>query len=114
MAIYGAVLLGGLVYTIPPVRRRLGPMPWLAYLLIGLAPIVLDGFSQLLSQYPYNLIPPFSLLPYRESTATLRTLTGGLFGISNAWLALPYLKTSLEEVRGELERKLAKVNATAP
>jgi uncharacterized membrane protein len=113
VAIYGALLLGGLIYMIPPVRRRLGPMPWWAYILIGVAPIGIDGFSQLLSQYPYNLIPPFNLLPYRESTATLRTLTGALFGISNAWLALPYLKVSLEEIRGELERKLGKVDARA-
>ncbi len=111
VAIYGAVLLGGIIYTIPGVRQRLGPMPWWAYILIGVAPIALDGFSQLLSQYPYNLIPPFSLLPYRESTATLRTLTGALFGLSNAWLALPYLKVSLDEVRAELERKLGKVDA---
>jgi uncharacterized membrane protein len=111
VAIYGALLLGGIIYTIPGVRRRVGPMPWWAYILIGVAPIGLDGFSQLLSQYPYNLIPPFNLLPYRESTAFLRTLTGGLFGISNAWLALPYLKVSMEEVRQELERKLGKVAA---
>jgi uncharacterized membrane protein len=111
VAIYGAVLLGGIIYTIPGVRRRVVPMPWLAYILIGVAPIALDGFSQLLSQYPYNLIPPFNLLPYRESTAFLRTLTGGLFGISNAWLALPYLKVSMQEVRQELERKLGKVAA---
>jgi uncharacterized membrane protein len=113
VAIYGAVLLGGLIYAIPGVRRRLGPMHWLAYGLIGVAPIALDGFSQLLSQYPYNLIPPFNLLPYRESTAFLRTLTGGLFGISNAWLALPYLKVSLEDVRHELERKLGKIDSQA-
>jgi len=108
VAIYAAVLLGGIFYTLPGVRRRVGPMPWLAYILIGVAPIALDGFSQLLSQYRNNLIPPFNLLPYRESTSFLRVLTGGLFGISNAWLALPYLKVSMEEVRQELERKLGK------
>ena len=111
VAIYAAVLLGGIVYMIPGVRRRVGPMPWLAYLLIGVAPIAIDGFSQLLSQYPYNLIPPFNLLPYRESTSFLRVLTGGLFGISNAWLALPYLRVSMDEVRQELERKLGNVAA---
>jgi uncharacterized membrane protein len=109
VAIYGALLLGGIIYTLPGVRRRVGPMPWWAYIVIGVAPIAIDGFSQLLSQYPYNLIPPFNLLPYRESTVFLRVLTGGLFGISNAWLALPYLKVSMEEVRQELERKLGKV-----
>ena len=113
VAIYGAVLLGGLIYVIPAVRRRLGPMPWLAYAIIGVVPMAIDGFWQLLSQYPYNLLPLFNLLPYHESTAFLRVLTGGLFGLANAWLALPYLKVSFEDVRGELERKLAKVDAAS-
>ncbi len=111
VAIYAALLLGGLIYTIPGVQRRLGPMPWWTYALIGIVPIGIDGFWQLLSQYPYNLIVPFSLLPYHESSTFLRVLTGGLFGIANAWLALPYLKTSLQDIRGELERKFAKVDA---
>jgi uncharacterized membrane protein len=111
VAIYAAVLLGGLVYMLPPVRQRLGPMPWLAYALIGIVPIGIDGFWQLLSQYPYNLIPPFSFLPYHESSTFLRLLTGGLFGLANAWLALPYLRASFTDVRGELERKLAKVDS---
>ena len=111
VAIYGALLLSGVVYSIPAVRRRVGPLHWLAYVLIGVAPITIDGFSQLLSQYPYNQFVPFSLLPYRESTAFLRTLTGGLFGMANAWLALPYLAVSFQDAKGELERKLGKVDA---
>lgn len=111
VAIYAAVLLGGLIYAIPAVQRRMGPMHWLAYVVIGVIPIAIDGFWQLLSQYPYNLIPPFGLLPYHESSAFLRVLTGGLFGIANAWLALPYLKVSLDDVRRELERKLGKVDS---
>jgi hypothetical protein len=53
----------------------------------------------------------FSLLPYRESTPFLRTLTGALFGTANAWLALPYLLASMAEIRRELEVKLARVDA---
>ncbi len=111
VSIYGAVLLGGLIYAVPAVRRRLRPLGWLPYVLIGVVPMAIDGFWQLLSQYPYNLIVPFNMLPYHESSVFLRLLTGGLFGIANAWLALPYLKASFEDVRGELERKLTKVDA---
>lgn len=114
VAIYGAILLGGLVFALPPVRRRLGPLPWWAYVVFGVAPIAIDGFSQLFSQYPYNLLPLFNLLPYRESTLFLRTLTGGLFGLANAWLAMPYLAASMAEMRLQLENRLAKVDAPRP
>jgi len=110
VAIYGAILLGGLIYSLPFVRRRVKPLHWLAWLLIGVFPIALDGFSQLFSQYPYHLIPLFSFLPYRESTPLLRTLTGALFGLANAWLAYPYVEESMQGVYRELEAKLARVD----
>jgi uncharacterized membrane protein len=110
VAIYGALLLGGLIYSLPFVRRRLKPLPWWAWLLFGIFPIALDGFSQLFSQYPYNLILFFNFLPYRESTPLLRTLTGGLFGLANAWLAYPYFEESMQGVYRELEAKLARVD----
>ena len=111
VAIYGAILLFGLLYSLPAMRQWVRPLNWLMYGLIGVAPIALDGFSQLFSQYPYNTLPLFSLLPYRESTPFLRTLTGALFGTANAWLALPYLLASMAEIRRELEIKLARVDA---
>lgn len=110
VAIYATMLLAGLVYALPPVNRRIRPLPWLLYLLIGLAPIAFDGFSQLFSQLPRELgffgIHPFAWLPYRESTPLLRTLTGGLFGLANAWLAYPYLKSSARDMELELMGKL--------
>src|SRR3990172_288232 len=111
VAIYAAILLGGLIYGLPFVRRRLRPMHWVAWGLIGIAPIALDGFSQLFSNYPYNTLAIFSWLPSRESTPLLRTLTGGVFGLCNAWLASPYVEESMREVRQELEVKLARVDA---
>jgi uncharacterized membrane protein len=107
VAIYGALLLGGLVYSLPAVNRRVKPLPWLAYILIGIFPIALDGFSQLFSQLP-DTIPVLSAIPYRESTPLLRTLTGGLFGLANAWLAFPYLRQSAQEMEGDLAGKLAR------
>ena len=111
VAIYGAILLGGMIFGLPFVRRRLKPLHWLGWILVGLAPIALDGFSQLFSNFPYNTLPLLNLLPQRESTLFLRTLTGGLFGLANMWLAYPYVEESMRSVSEELETKLARVDA---
>ncbi len=99
VAIYGALLLGGLLYAIPAVRRRVRPAPIWLYLLLGIVPIGIDGFSQLLSY------PPFNLWPVRETSPYFRALTGALFGFMNAWLAFPYLESSARDLAAELERK---------
>ncbi len=113
IAIYGAMLLFGLVYMIPVVQRRLKPMPIWLWVVVGLVPIMLDGFSQLFSEYPYTAIPlvgqVFSFLPERESTPELRTLTGALFGLSCAWLAFPYLRESFNDMATQLGEKLGRV-----
>jgi len=102
VAIYGSLFFGGLIYAIPFVRKRLRPVPLWLYFLLGIAPIAIDGFSQLLSE------PPFSLWAVRETTPMFRTLTGALFGLMNAWLAFPYLEQSAREVVGEIESKFEK------
>jgi hypothetical protein len=112
VAIYAVMLLFGLMYSIPAVQARLRPLPWLAYLAIGLGPIALDGFSQLFSQLPPDLglfgVRPFAWIPYRESTPFLRTLTGGLFGLANGWLAFPYIRSSAQEIENDLTAKLTR------
>jgi uncharacterized membrane protein len=105
VAIYGAIFLGGLIYAVPYVRRRLKPLHLIGWIVIGLFPIALDGFSQLFSQYPYNAFLLFSWLPPRESTAFLRTLTGALFGLANVWLAYPYVEDSMRDAAREVETK---------
>ncbi len=107
VAIYGGILLGGLIFGLGFVRRRLKPLHWVGWILLGVLPIALDGFSQLFSQFPYNQFALFSWLPARESTPELRTLTGLLFGLANVWLAYPYVNVSMREVADELGRKLA-------
>jgi uncharacterized membrane protein len=114
VAIYGAIFLAGIIYSIPAVRRRVKPLPWLLWILIALVPIGLDGFSQLLTQYPYHALPILKLLPSRESTPFLRSLTGALFGLGNAWLAYPFLDQSMREIREELEVKLKRVDEARP
>lgn len=105
IATYGALLIFSLIFSLDRVRSRLRPVPIWLYILLGLGPIGLDGFSQLLSS------PPLLLWPVRESTPLLRTMTGALFGLMNAWLALPYLEEAMRETRLEIEAKLRSIGA---
>jgi uncharacterized membrane protein len=101
VAIYLAILLFGLLY--PLTGRRLPALPWYLWVLIGLAPIGVDGFSQLLSQ------PPFSFWAFRESTPLLRVLTGGLFGFATAWFGYPLVEETMAESRQIMTDKLLRV-----
>jgi len=105
MAIYGSMLLFGIVYAL--TGRRLKPLHWILWILIGMAPIGLDGFSQLFSQMEWSWLA--SILPYRESTPFLRVLTGGLFGLTTAWFAYPYMEESMAETRQFFIKKFAAI-----
>ncbi|GIV81514.1 MAG: hypothetical protein KatS3mg051_0868 [Anaerolineae bacterium] len=98
VAIYGAMLLAGLLFS--RVRRWLRPAPILLYVFLGLGPLGLDGFSQLFSY------PPFEFWPVRETLPTYRVLTGALFGLMNVWLAFPYLEESMNETRHRVSARL--------
>ena len=86
VALYLSMALGGVIYGL--AQRRVRHMPWWLFVLIGIAPIGLDGFSQLFSQ------APFYFIQYRESTVALRMLTGSLFGLSMAWLVFPIIEST--------------------
>lgn len=101
VAIYLGILLFGLLYA--ATNRRITALHWLAWLIIGLGPIGLDGFSQLLSQ------PPFSLWVYRESTPLLRTLTGGVFGFMTAWYGFPIVEETMRDARRALVVKFKRL-----
>jgi uncharacterized membrane protein len=103
VAIWGSMLLFGIVYAIS--GRRIPKLHWLIWIIIGLGPVGLDGFSQLFSQIPSNFIN--SILPYRESTPFLRSLTGFLFGWTTAWFTIPLLEESMQESRRMLAKKIA-------
>jgi uncharacterized membrane protein len=108
VAIYGAILLFGLVYSLS--GRRLPALHWMVWLLLALAPIGLDGFSQLFSQFNWPWLMPY--LPYRESTPFLRVLTGFLFGFGTAWFAFPNVEESMRETRQLLIKKFAVAEST--
>jgi len=104
VAIYAAMFMFGLLYAIS--KRKIPALPWYMWFLIGIFPIALDGFSQLLSQ-----LPGFSLWDYRESTPFLRSLTGALFGFTTAWFGFPVMEETMSETRLLLAGKFARLNS---
>ena len=105
MAIYGAIVLFGILYA--ATGRRIKPLHWVLWFVIGMLPIGLDGFSQLFSQMNWQWLA--SVLPYRESTPFLRVLTGALFGFTTAWFAYPYMEESMAETRQFFIKKFASI-----
>ncbi|MCL5999559.1 MAG: DUF2085 domain-containing protein [Chloroflexi bacterium] len=93
IAIYLSMAVNGIAFAF--VRRRARPLPWLWFILLGILPIGLDGFSQVFSQWPLNLIP------FRESTWYLRVITGSLFGFSVAWLVFPLIEETMQSVKSK-------------
>ncbi len=72
LALYGSLLVGGLLFAL--VRKRVCPLPWKVYLLF-LLPIALDGGTQ--------------LVRLRESSWTLRLVTGVITGLATVWAFYP-------------------------
>lgn len=88
VAIYGSVVLAGLLFGL--LRRRI-QSPSLKVYALFLIPIALDGGTQLIG--------------LRSSNWWLRTLTGALFGGASVWLAYPYLEDAM---RGVIESEEAR------
>ena len=93
LAIYGSMVVGGLIFAVLRKRRRIPRLPIGIYLLF-LLPIALDGFSQL-----------FGL---RTSNWFLRSVTGALFGLATVWLAYPYIQESMDDIELTTKQRLAR------
>jgi uncharacterized membrane protein len=120
VAIYGGIFLAGLTFAL--LRGKVKPLKFWQYVLLGIVPIGLDGFSQLFANPPfdqtglglYTLIGQISqaIFGIRESTPFLRSLTGFLFGLANVWLAYPHLEEAMKETRERVEAQLNKAGLT--
>ncbi len=122
VAIYGAMLLFGLLFGL--TGRKLKSLPLLVWLIVGIVPIGLDGVSQLLSQLNLSgIIQMFdkvgmvgvgrflSVVPYRESTPLLRTITGALFGFTTGWFGFPVFEETMGDTRRYLAAKRARITS---
>lgn len=105
MAIYASIFLFGIIFSL--TGRRIKPLHWMLWILIGMGPIGLDGFSQLFSQMNWTWLAQY--LPYRESVPLFRVLTGALFGFTTAWFAYPAIEESMSETRQFFIKKFASI-----
>lgn len=109
IAIWGAILLFGVIFAI--TGRKIKSLSLWIWILIGIAPIAVDGFSQLVSQL--NLPFLHGILNYRESTPFLRTFTGILFGFTTAWFGFPTVEEVMSDTRRFLTKKIAVINSNS-
>ena len=115
ISIYLFMLIGGLIYGVLRRRGPVRPMPFWLFVIIGLGPIALDGFSQLFSQMFVGLgiDSLVRLVPLRESSPLLRSLTGAIMGLSVVWLIFPRLDEQFTATANDIGRRLAAREAAA-
>lgn len=104
IGMYGSLLLFGVIFALS--GKKIKQIPWYLWLLIGLVPIAVDGFSQL----PGLIAGLPAFLPDRESTPFLRVLTGGLFGFFTAWYLYPMIESNMKETRSIFTTKLTAIS----
>jgi len=105
IAIYGAILLFGFIFSL--TKRKIKPIKWYLWILLGLLPIGIDGASQLPS-LAFNHLPSWFIV--RESTPLLRVITGGLFGLMTAWYVYPTIHETMFETRRSIIKKTAVID----
>lgn len=88
LAIYGSLLLGGWLFGFLRNRRAALSRLTIKTYLIFVAPIAVDGFSQLFG--------------WRESNYLLRTATGAIFGLASVWLAYPHIEDAMRDALRDL------------
>lgn len=118
IGIYFFVLIGGLLYALLRKRIHIPPLSIVLFIIFGMIPIGLDGFSQLFG-YMFTLFDSSTstgivgtlqrFFPVRESTPFLRLFTGALFGLMLAWLAYPRIAEGMAATEQELEKKLRRI-----
>ena len=108
ISIYLSMLVGGLIYAVVRRRGPVRPLPFWLFLIVGLGPIALDGFSQLFSQLFVGLGADslMQLVPLRESSPLLRSLTGAIMGFSIVWLLYPRLDDQFTATAEDIKRRL--------
>ena len=101
IAIYGAILAFGIIFSLS--GKRIPSLPIWGWFILGIIPIGLDGVSQIIGQLPWDIVP------VRESTPLLRTITGGLFGFATAWFGYPIVEETMADTRKILTVKFKAV-----
>jgi uncharacterized membrane protein len=90
LAMYLGLFLSGTIFSFSGKKWRKIPL-W-AWLLFGVLPLGIDGFTQLTGSRQILT----ELIPWRESTPLLRTLTGAAFGVFTGFYVFPALEARVK------------------
>ena len=113
VSMYTAIFVGGLLFAL--VRRRLRPLDWRLFLLLGVLPMFLDGFSHLvndvtgwgfrdnnawLATLTNHALPTIFYVGDALGSVNwwLRLITGLLFGLTLVWTIFPYLQREMDRL----------------
>ncbi len=132
VAMYGALWIGGILFAI--LRRRLPRVSLVAWLLLGILPMLLDGLSHMAN----DIVAGISGTGFRDTNAWLqfltgnvfsatfyagdavgsfnnlaRLVTGALFGLTTIWFIYPFVDEAMQDVERQARIRLASPRAVA-
>ncbi len=90
IAIYGAMLGGGIVYGLIPQGKRPKTLPLWIFFVFAFVPMLIDGGVQWLAYAVWQFVPGVMPEPF-ETIPAMRALTGLLFGLGIAGVGYPEL-----------------------
>ncbi|MBI5034809.1 MAG: DUF2085 domain-containing protein [Chloroflexi bacterium] len=130
VSMYGSLWVGGLLYAL--LRKHLPRLSSIAWLVLAIVPMALDGFSHMLN----DLVAGVSGTGFRDTNAWLqfltvnifsadfyagdalgsfnslaRLVTGALFGLATIWFVYPFIDTAMHDVVRQAQSKLASPRA---
>ena len=132
VSMYGSLWVGGLLYAL--FRNRLPSLSPLAWVLLGIVPIGLDGLSHMLN----DVMAGISGTGFRDTNAWLQFLTGNIFpasfyagdalgsfnsltrlvtgallGLTTIWFLFPFVDTAMQDVKHQARKQLGTPRAVA-
>lgn len=132
VSMYGSLWIGGLIFAL--FRKNLPHLSPVAWLLLAIVPMGLDGFSHMIN----DIVAGVSGTGFRDTNVWLqfltfnifpaafyagdalgsfnslaRLLTGALFGLTTIWLVYPFVDTAMQDVVRQARAKLASPRAIA-
>lgn len=133
ISFYGSLWVGGLLYAL--LRHRIKSLPVIAWFLIGIVPVGLDGLSHMLN----DILAGTSGTGFRDTNSWLQALTGNafpqwfrvgdalgsfnsdvrwitgiLFGLTTIWLLFPFVDEQMREIASQSAAQLERIRAKHP
>jgi uncharacterized membrane protein len=127
VSFYGGLWVGALLYAI--VRRRLRPLSAIAWFLLAIVPVGLDGITHMVN----DILAGTSGTGFRDTNAWLQSLTGNifpswfyvgdafgsfnsdmrwitglLFGLATVWFIFPMVDDAMHSLRTQAAAQLAR------